>query len=154
MGGWVGGQAQYVMVPYADFNLLNFPDRQEAIEKIRDLTLLSDIFPTGYHGAVSAGVGPGCSVYVAGAGPVGLACAAACHLLGAAVVIVGDLIPERLHQARSFGCATVDLARTRRWPSRSRRYSKNLRSIARLIASALRHAATAGTQVRSIPQLC
>ncbi len=109
MGGWVGGQAQYVMVPYADFNLLKFPDRQEAIEKIRDLTLLSDIFPTGYHGAVSAGVGPGCTVYVAGAGPVGLACAAACHLLGAAVVIVGDLIPERLHQARSFGCATVDL---------------------------------------------
>ncbi len=109
MGGWVGGQAQYVMVPYADFNLLKFPDRQEAIEKIRDLTLLSDIFPTGYHGAVSAGVGPGSTVYVAGAGPVGLACAAACHLLGAAVVIVGDLIPERLHQARSFGCETVDL---------------------------------------------
>jgi len=109
MGGWVGGQAQYVMVPYADFNLLKFPDRQQAMEKIRDLTLLSDIFPTGYHGAVSAGVGPGSTVYVAGAGPVGLACAAACHLLGAAVVIVGDMIPERLGQARSFGCETVDL---------------------------------------------
>ena len=94
MGGWVGGQAQFVMVPYADFNLLKFPDRQQAMEKIRDLTLLSDIFPTGYHGAVSAGVGPGSTVYVAGAGPVGLACAAACHLLGAAVVIVGDLIPR------------------------------------------------------------
>jgi glutathione-independent formaldehyde dehydrogenase len=97
------------MVPYADFNLLKFPDRQQAMEKIRDLTLLSDIFPTGYHGAVSAGVGPGSTVYVAGAGPVGLACAAACHLLGAAVVIVGDVIPERLAQARSFGCETVDL---------------------------------------------
>lgn len=109
MGGWVGGQAQYVMVPYADFNLLKFPDRQQAIEKIRDLTLLSDIFPTGYHGAVTAGVGPGSTAYVAGAGPVGLACAAACHLLGAAVVIVGDMIPERLAQARSFGCETVDL---------------------------------------------
>jgi len=96
-------------VPYADFNLLKFPDRQQATEKIRDLTLLSDIFPTGYHGAVSAGVGPGSTVYVAGAGPVGLACAAACHLLGAAVVIVGDMIPERLSQARSFGCETVDL---------------------------------------------
>jgi glutathione-independent formaldehyde dehydrogenase len=48
-------------------------------------------------------------VYVAGAGPVGLACAAACHLLGAAVVIVGDLIPERLAQAKSFGCEIVDL---------------------------------------------
>jgi glutathione-independent formaldehyde dehydrogenase len=109
MGGWVGGQAEYVMVPYADFNLLKFPDKDQALEKIKDLTLLSDIFPTGYHGAVSAGVGPGTIVYVAGAGPVGLACAASCHLLGAAVVVVGDMIPERLAQARSFGCETVDL---------------------------------------------
>ncbi len=109
MGGWVGGQAQYVMVPYADFNLLKFPDKDQAMDKIKDLTLLSDIFPTGYHGAVTAGVGPGSIVYVAGAGPVGLACAASCHLLGAAVVIVGDLIPERLRQAKSFGCETIDL---------------------------------------------
>ncbi len=109
MGGWVGGQADYVMVPYADFNLLKFPDKDQAMSKIRDLTLLSDIFPTGFHGAVTAGVGPGSVVYVAGAGPVGLACAAACHLLGAAVVIVGDIIPERLAQARSFGCQTVNL---------------------------------------------
>jgi len=109
MGGWVGGQAEFVMCPYADFNLLKFPDRDRAMSKIRDLTLLSDIFPTGYHGAVTAGVGPGTTVYVAGAGPVGLACAAACHLLGAAVVIVGDMIPERLQQARSFGCETIDL---------------------------------------------
>lgn len=109
MGGWVGGQAEYVMVPYADFNLLKFPDRAQAMAKIKDLTLLSDIFPTGYHGAVTAGVGPGSTVYVAGAGPVGLACAASCHLLGAAVVIVGDMIPERLAQAKSFGCETVDL---------------------------------------------
>jgi len=109
MGGWVGGQAEYVMIPYADFNLLKFPDPDQALEKIKDLTLLSDIFPTGFHGAVSAGVGPGSIVYVAGAGPVGLACAASCHLLGAAVVIVGDMIPERLAQARSFGCETIDL---------------------------------------------
>jgi len=112
MGGWVGGQAEYVMVPYADFNLLKFPDKDRAMAKIRDLTLLSDIFPTGYHGAVTSGVGPGSVVYVAGAGPVGLACAAACHLLGAAVVIVGDLIPERLAQAKSFGCETIDLKKT------------------------------------------
>ena len=109
MGGWVGGQAEYVMVPYADFNLLKFPDRDQAMEKIRDLTLLSDIFPTGFHGAVTAGVGPGSIAYVAGAGPVGLACAHGCQLLGAACVIVGDMIPERLAQARSFGCETVDL---------------------------------------------
>ena len=109
MGGWVGGQAEYVMVPYADFNLLKFPDRERAMEKIKDLTLLSDIFPTGFHGAYTAGVGPGTIVYIAGAGPVGLASAASAQLLGAACVIVGDLIPERLAQARSFGCETVDL---------------------------------------------
>ncbi len=109
MGGWVGGQADYVMCPYADFNLLKFPDKAQAMAKIKDLTLLSDIFPTGFHGAVSAGVGPGSVVYVAGAGPVGLACAASCQLLGAAIVIVGDMIPERLQQAKSFGCETVDL---------------------------------------------
>jgi glutathione-independent formaldehyde dehydrogenase len=110
MGGWIGGQADYVMCPYADFNLLKFPDKAQAMEKIRDLTLLSDIFPTGYHGAVTAGVGPGMTVYVAGAGPVGLASAAACHLLGAAVVIVGDMNAERLAQAKSFGCETVNLS--------------------------------------------
>jgi glutathione-independent formaldehyde dehydrogenase len=77
--------------------------------KIRDLTLLSDIFPTGYHGAVTAGVSPGSIAYVAGAGPVGLACAESCRLLGSACIIVGDMIPERLEQARSFGCETVDL---------------------------------------------
>jgi len=109
MGGWIGGQAEYVMIPYADFNLLKFPDKTQALKKIRDLTLLSDIFPTGYHGAFTAGVGPGTSVYVAGAGPVGLACAASCHLLGAAVVIVGDSNAERLAQARSFGCHTIDV---------------------------------------------
>jgi glutathione-independent formaldehyde dehydrogenase len=100
MGGWIGGQAEYVMVPYADFNLLKFPDRDQAMEKIRDLTCLSDILPTGYHGAVTAGVGPGTTVYVAGAGPVGLAAAASARLLGAAVVIVGDVNPVRLAHAR------------------------------------------------------
>ncbi|BFT73647.1 formaldehyde dehydrogenase, glutathione-independent [Paenibacillus sp. P36] len=109
MGGWVGGQSEYVMVPYADFQLLKFPDKAQAMEKILDLTMLSDIFPTGYHGAVSAGVRPGSTVYVAGAGPVGLAAAHSAQLLGAAVVIVGDLNAERLAQAKSFGCETVNL---------------------------------------------
>jgi glutathione-independent formaldehyde dehydrogenase len=111
MGGWVGGQAEYVMVPYADWNLLKFPDRDQAMAKIKDLTMLSDIFPTGFHGAYSAGVGPGSTVYVAGAGPVGLACAHSAQFLGAAAVIVGDRIPERLAQARSFGCETVDISK-------------------------------------------
>jgi len=111
MGGWVGGQAEYVTVPYADWNLLRFPDRDQAMEKVLDLTMLSDIFPTGYHGAVTAGVKVGSTVYIAGAGPVGLAAAAAAQLLGAAVVIVGDLNEQRLAQARSFGCETVNVAK-------------------------------------------
>jgi len=110
MGGWIGGQAEYVMVPYADFNLLKFPDREQALAKIRDLTCLSDILPTGYHGAVTAGVGPGSTVYVAGAGPVGLAAAASARLLGAAVVIVGDVNPGRLEHAERVGFRTVNLS--------------------------------------------
>jgi glutathione-independent formaldehyde dehydrogenase len=110
MGGWVGGQAEYAVVPYADWNLLKFPDREQALEKILDLTMLSDIFPTGYHGAYTAGVTSGSTVYVAGAGPVGLAAAHSAQLLGAAVVIVGDLIGARLEQARSFGCETIDVS--------------------------------------------
>jgi glutathione-independent formaldehyde dehydrogenase len=110
MGGWVGGQAEYVLVPYADWNLLKFPDKDRAMEKILDLAMLADIFPTGFHGCVSAGVKPGSTVYVAGAGPVGLAAACSAFLLGAAVVIVGDLNKERLDQAHSFGCETVNVA--------------------------------------------
>jgi len=111
MGGWVGGQAEYALVPYADWNLLKFADKDQAMEKIVDLTMLSDIFPTGFHGAKTAGIGPGDTAYIAGAGPVGLAAAHSAQLLGASVVIVGDLIPERLEQARSFGCETIDVSK-------------------------------------------
>ncbi len=112
MGGWVGGQAEYVMVPYADFNLLKFPDKAQALAKIRDLTMLSDILPTGFHGAVTAGVGVGSVVYVAGAGPVGLAAAASARILGAAVVLVGDVNQERLAHAKSVGFEPVDLTKS------------------------------------------
>lgn len=112
MGGWVGGQAEYVMVPYADFNLLKFPDKQKALSKIRDLTMLSDILPTGFHGAVTAGVGVGSTVYVAGAGPVGLAAAASAQLLGAAVVMIGDLNDERLKHAKEVGFEPIDLKKS------------------------------------------
>src|SRR4028119_510036 len=108
MGGWEGGQAEYVLVPFADFNLLKFPDRDQALEKILDLTMLSDIFPTGYHGAYTAQVPPAPRGAGAGAGPVGLAAAHSAQLLGASVVIVGDLNDERLAQARSFGCETIN----------------------------------------------
>jgi glutathione-independent formaldehyde dehydrogenase len=112
MGGWVGGQAEYVLVPYADFNLLKFPDKAQALAKIRDLTMLSDILPTGFHGAVSAGVGVGSTVYVAGAGPVGLAAAASARILGAAVLMIGDMNDERLRHAKSVGFEPIDLKKS------------------------------------------
>jgi len=112
MGGWVGGQADYVLVPFADFNLLKFPDKDQAMEKIRDLTMLSDILPTGFHGAKSAGVGVGSTVYVAGAGPVGMAAAASSSILGAAVVIVGDRNKERLAHAKKMGFETIDISQS------------------------------------------
>lgn len=111
MGGWIGGQARYVTVPYADFNLLKFPDRDQAMSKIRDLTMLSDILPTGFHGALQAGVGVGSIVYVAGAGPVGLAAAASARILGAAVVMIGDFNKERLDHAAKVGFTPVDLSK-------------------------------------------
>ena len=110
MGGWIGGQANYVMVPYADFNLLKFPDKDQAMEKITDLTMLSDILPTGFHGARTAGVDVGSTVYIAGAGPVGLAAAASSYILGAAVVIVGDRNPERLAHAKKMGYETINVS--------------------------------------------
>jgi glutathione-independent formaldehyde dehydrogenase len=110
LGGWIGGQAEYVMVQYADWNLLKFPDKDQALAKIRDLTCLSDILPTGYHGCVTAGVTTGSTVLISGAGPVGLAAASAAFLLGAAVVIVADFNRARLEHAHSFGCETIDLS--------------------------------------------
>src|ERR1700744_5827654 len=112
MGGWVGGQAEYVMVPYADFNLIKFPEKAQALERILDLTMLSDILPTGFHGALTAGVGVGSTVYVAGAGPVGLASAASAQILGAAVVLIGDMNQERLQHAKKVGFEPVDLTQS------------------------------------------
>ena len=109
LGGWAGGQAEYVLVPYADWNLLKFPDTAQAMEKIHDLTLISDILPTGYHGCVSAGVSPGTTVYIAGAGPVGRCAAASARLLGAACIIIGDQNPERLQVLSAAGYETIDL---------------------------------------------
>ncbi|MGL5839237.1 MAG: alcohol dehydrogenase catalytic domain-containing protein, partial [Sphingorhabdus sp.] len=109
LGGWDGGQAEYVLVPYADWNLLKFRDRDRAMARMRDLTLISDSLPTGHHGCVSAGVGPGSSVYIAGAGPVGRCAAASARLLGASVIIVGDHNTERLQVLASAGFETVDL---------------------------------------------
>ena len=111
LGGWKGGQSEYHMVPYADFNLLKFPDKDQAMAKILDLTLLSDILPTGFHGCVAAGVGPGSTVYIAGAGPVGRAAAASARLLGASCIIVGDMNAARLALVKKAGYEVVDLSK-------------------------------------------
>ena len=145
MGGWVGGQANYVLVPYADWNLLKFPDKDRAMEKILDLAMLSDIFPTGFHGAVSAGVGVGSTVYIAGAGPVGLAAATSAQLLGAAVVIVGDLNERaagagaqlRLRnrgpdQGRPGGADRADPGSSRRWTAAWTLWASRRRATARV----------------------
>jgi threonine dehydrogenase-like Zn-dependent dehydrogenase len=113
MGGWIGGQAKYVTIHHADFNLLKFPDRDRAMERIRDLTMLSDILPTGFHGAIKAGVGVDSMVYVAGAGLVGLAAAASARILGAAVVMIGGFnknasnMPARSASGRSILTRTI-----------------------------------------------
>ena len=109
LGGWQGGQAEYMMVPWADFALLKFPDNDEAMEHILELTYLSDILPTAYHGCVLAGVRTGSTVYIAGAGPVGRAAAASARLLGASAIIVGDSNQARLGVVKKAGYEVVDI---------------------------------------------
>ena len=105
MGPWGGGQAEYLQVPYADFNCLPLPsgDDHEA-----DFAMLADIFPTGYHGAVLADVSPGESVAVFGAGPVGLMAAYSCQIRGAAEVYSIDHVKERLDMAAETGATPIN----------------------------------------------
>jgi glutathione-independent formaldehyde dehydrogenase len=107
MGPYPGGQAEYLRVPFADFNLLKLPPGEEFE---RDFAMLSDIFPTGYHGAELAGVKPGDTVVVFGAGPVGLLAAHSSYLRGAARVFVVDLQPDRLALAERFGAIPISIA--------------------------------------------
>jgi glutathione-independent formaldehyde dehydrogenase len=107
MGPYDGGQAEYLRVPFADFNLLELPP---GTEHENDFTMLSDIFPTGWHGAVMAGVTPGDDVAVFGAGPVGLMAAHSAMLMGAARVFVADKEPDRLRLAESVGAVGVDIS--------------------------------------------
>jgi len=106
------------MVPYADWNTLKYEDKEQAMEKMLDLTMITDIFPTGYHGCIEARVGPGSTVYIGGGGPVGLAAATSAFFLGAAAVIVGDPNKERREHAHSIGCETVDPLRFTARPDR------------------------------------
>jgi threonine dehydrogenase-like Zn-dependent dehydrogenase len=104
MGGYAGGQAQYVRVPFADVGPLkietDLPDDK--------VLFLSDIFPTGYMAAENAQVEPGDTVAVWGCGPVGQFAIASAFMLGAARVIAIDRLPERLEMARSIGAVTVN----------------------------------------------
>jgi glutathione-independent formaldehyde dehydrogenase len=101
-GGWQGGQAEYLFVPYADFNLLNLGAKEKAWPRLLDLALLSDIYPTGFHGCKEANVGVGSTVYIAGAGPVGLCSLVSCGVLGASVVFIGDHNQDRLKNAQAL----------------------------------------------------
>jgi glutathione-independent formaldehyde dehydrogenase len=105
MGPYPGGQAEYLRVPYADFNCLKLPP---GTEHESDYALLADIFPTGYHGCELAGVRPGETVAVYGAGPVGLMAAYCAMLRGASAVFVVDRVLERLAKAQSIGAVPID----------------------------------------------
>jgi glutathione-independent formaldehyde dehydrogenase len=105
MGPYRGGQAEYLRVPFADYNCLQLP---EGTEHENDYALLSDIFPTGYHGAALAEVSPGETVVVYGAGPVGLLAAYSSLIRGASRVFSVDRIPERLAKAEEIGCIPIN----------------------------------------------
>jgi glutathione-independent formaldehyde dehydrogenase len=109
MGPYPGGQAEFVLVPHADFNCLKLPGKP-GDEWEDDFLLLSDVFPTAFHATELACVSPGKTVAVFGAGPVGLLSAYCSLLKGAAEVYVVDNIPERLDKARELGAVAVDFS--------------------------------------------
>jgi threonine dehydrogenase-like Zn-dependent dehydrogenase len=106
MGPYNGGQAEYLRVPYADFNCLRLPE--DATEKEADYVMLADVFPTGYHATELASVQPGESVVVYGCGPVGLMAAYSALLRGASKVMVVDRHRDRLDLAESIGAIAID----------------------------------------------
>ncbi|PWN98427.1 glutathione-independent formaldehyde dehydrogenase [Tilletiopsis washingtonensis] len=109
MGPYPGGQAEYLRVPYADFNALILPP---GTEHEADYAMLSDIFPTGWHGCKLAGLVPGDTVAVFGAGPVGLMAAYSAKIMGASKIFVVDRVPERLKLAESIGCIPIDFTKS------------------------------------------
>ena len=106
MGPYSGGQAELLRVPYGDFNCLVLP--ADAQEKENDYAMLSDIFPTGYHATELAGVIPGDTVVIYGAGPVGLMAAYSANLKGASKVMVVDVHKDRLKLAEEIGAIAID----------------------------------------------
>lgn len=110
MGPYGGGQAEYVLVPYADFNCLKLPGTP-GDEWENDFLTLSDVFPTGYHATELANVGPGKTVAIFGAGPVGLLAAHSSEIKGASEIYVVDWVRERLDRAKEFGATAVDFSK-------------------------------------------
>jgi glutathione-independent formaldehyde dehydrogenase len=109
MGPYKGGQAEFVLVPHADFNCLKLPGKP-GDEWEDDFLLLSDVFPTAFHATELANVSAGKTVAVFGAGPVGLLSAYCSLLKGASEVYVVDSIPERLQKAEELGATAVDFS--------------------------------------------
>jgi glutathione-independent formaldehyde dehydrogenase len=106
MGPYSGGQAEYLRVPYADYNCLQLPD--DADEKEKDYVMLADIFPTGWHATRLANLQPGQSIIIIGAGPVGLMAAMSARIQGASQIFVVDGVPDRLRLAREIGAIPID----------------------------------------------
>jgi glutathione-independent formaldehyde dehydrogenase len=109
MGGYQGGQAEYLRVPFGDFNCLSLPE--DAQEKEADYAMLADIWPTGWHGTELAGVRPGDSVVIFGGGPVGLMAALSATIKGAEKVMLVDRHPDRLRLAEEIGAIAIDDSR-------------------------------------------
>jgi threonine dehydrogenase-like Zn-dependent dehydrogenase len=106
MGGYQGGQAELLRVPFGDFNCLKLPE--DAKEKEADYAMLADIWPTGWHGTELAGVEPGDSVVVYGGGPVGLMAALSAQVKGAEQVMLVDRHADRLRLAEQIGVIAID----------------------------------------------
>ncbi len=107
-GGYDGGQAEYVRVPYADVGPAVIPEGMDP----DDAVLLTDVVPTGYQAAEMGGIQKGDTVVVFGAGPVGLFAAQSATVMGAAQVIVIDHYPHRLELARQIGAKVIDYQQT------------------------------------------
>ncbi|OZM77890.1 glutathione-independent formaldehyde dehydrogenase [Pseudonocardia sp. MH-G8] len=106
MGGWAGGQAEYLRIPWGDFQCLRLPE--DAKDKQNDYTMLSDILPTGWHAVEMSGLVPGETIVIYGGGPVGLMAALSASVKGAAKVMVVDRHPDRLKLAEQVGAIPID----------------------------------------------
>ncbi|KYO52479.1 glutathione-dependent formaldehyde dehydrogenase (plasmid) [Tistrella mobilis] len=104
LGGYAGGQAEYLRVPYADVGPIRVPDGMPDEQAL----FLSDIFPTGYMAAEFCDIQPDDTIAVWGCGPVGQMAIRSAFLLGAGRVIAIDTVPERLAMAQAAGALTLD----------------------------------------------